>query len=134
MRVTVEKKLRRATGRSNCILTSSAGIEGSNGSPLSGALLASLVQNLGHHGLTIIVLELEDVCGDLDLERVEDTLVPSQEDVSNFVLAEIKTALEDVVGLSNELHVTVFDTWVQWSLNLAALEVGLDLPLWTILT
>ena len=41
--------------------------------PLAGALLAGDVGDLGHERLAVIVVVLEDVGGDLDQERVEDT-------------------------------------------------------------
>lgn len=51
-------------------------VEGVNGGPLTGTLLAGLVKDLSDHGDTVSVLELEDVSGDLNEERVEDTVVP----------------------------------------------------------
>lgn len=51
-------------------------VEGVNGSPLTGTLLAGLVKDLSDHGDTVSVLELENVSGDLNEERVEDTAVP----------------------------------------------------------
>ena len=51
-------------------------VEGVNGGPLSGSLLSSSVEDLLDHGDTVSVVELEDVSGDLDQERVEDALLP----------------------------------------------------------
>ena len=91
--------------------TRHASVKGGNGSPLAGTLLTCLVEDLGDEGLAIVVLELEDVGSDLNEERVEDTLVPLVEDVGNFTLASTEATLEDIVGLSNQLHVTVLDTF-----------------------
>lgn len=60
--------------------------------------------------LSIVVLELEDVHRDLNQEGVEDALVPFAEDISNFIIAELESTLEDIVGLCNQLHVAVLDT------------------------
>lgn len=91
-------------------LTRSAGVEGSNSGPLSSTLLASLVQNLGDHRLAIGILVLEHVGGNLDQEGIEDTSVPFLEDTSDLILSKTETAFENVVGLSDQLHITVFDT------------------------
>jgi len=91
-------------------LTWNTGIEGSDSSPFTGTLLSSRVENLIDHVFVIVVLELEDVGGDVDQERVEDTLVPLEEDIRDFIIGEIETMSEDVIGLSNQLHVTVFNT------------------------
>ena len=50
---------------------------------------------------TIVILELEDVGGDLDQERVENTLVPVNENIRDLVAGEVETVPEDVIGLSN---------------------------------
>lgn len=91
-------------------LTRHASIESSNSSPLSGTLLTSRVEDLGDNGLTVVIVELENLGGDFDQEGIEDALVPCQEDVGNLAFLETETTLEDVVCLSNQLHVTVFDT------------------------
>lgn len=107
-------------------------VEGVNGSPLTGTLLAGLVKDLSDHGDTVSVLELENVSGDLNEERVEDTAVPLVKDASNLVLIELKTSLEDVVGLSDQLHVSVLDTVVD-HLNVVA-GTGLTNPVTARLT
>jgi len=91
-------------------LTWNTGVEGSDSSPFTGTLLSSRVENLVNHVFTIVILELEDVGGDVDQEGVEDTLVPLEEDIRDFIIGEIETMFEDVIGLSNQLHVTVFNT------------------------
>lgn len=92
------------------MLTRHAGIESCHCGPLASALLARLVKDLGDHGLTILIVEPEDVGGDLDQEGVKDTLVPPGENVGDLLLGAAETALQDVVGLSDKLHVTIFDT------------------------
>ena len=57
-----------------------AEVEGVDGSPLSGSLLGSRVEDLGDEGNTVVVVVLENVGGDLDEVGVEDTLVPGLED------------------------------------------------------
>jgi hypothetical protein len=89
-----------------------AGIESVDGSPLAGSLLASLIEDLLDERDAIVILELKDIGGDVDEERVEDALVPLEEDVSDLILGDPKTTLENVIRLSDELHVTVFDTIV----------------------
>ena len=87
-------------------------VESVDGSPLAGTLLTSRVHNLLDNGDTVVVVLVHDVAGDLDQEGVEDTGVPLGEDITNLLVAKAKTALHDVVGLANQLHVTVLDTVV----------------------
>jgi hypothetical protein len=47
-----------------------AEVEGVDGSPLASTLLASLVENLLDEGGAIVIVEVHDVAGDLDEERV----------------------------------------------------------------
>lgn len=108
MRVTVQSQTIIAPIASRP--TRSSCIKGINSSPLSGTLLASLVQNLGDHGLAIGVLVLEDVGGDVNEERVENALVPFLKDTGNLVLLELEAALEDVISLGDQLHITILDT------------------------
>ena len=91
-------------------LTWGSSVQRSDSGPLSGTLLASLVQNLGDDGLAIIVLEFKNVGSDVDEERVKNTLVPLQDDIGNLVFFQTKTTFEDIVGFRDELHVTVLDT------------------------
>lgn len=74
-------------------------VKGVDGGPLAGTLLASRVEDLLEHGSSIVVVEVHDVAGDFDEERVEDALVPLGEDVANLLVVHAKTALHDVVGL-----------------------------------
>lgn len=76
-----------------------AEVEGVNSSPLAGTLLASLVEDLLNERSAVVVVEVHDVAGDLNEERVQDTLVPLGEDVTNLLVGEAEGALHDVVGL-----------------------------------
>merc|ERR1711939_688658 len=78
-----------------------AEVESVNGSPLASTLLASRVEDLLEEWGSIVVVEVHNIAGDLNEEGVEDALVSHAE-----------TALHDVVGLSDQLHVTVLDTVV----------------------
>jgi hypothetical protein len=102
-----------------------AGIESVDGSPLAGSLLASLIEDLLDERDAIVILELKDIGGDVDEERVEDALVPLEEDVSDLILGDPKTTLENVIRLSDELHVTVFDTLAPKSIPMKARGVCL---------
>lgn len=92
-------------------LTRNTGFEGSDGGPLSSALLSSRVENLVGHEFPIIIFEPENVGGDFDQERVEDALIPFGEDICDLIVGDIETTPEDFIGLSNQLHVTVFNAW-----------------------
>lgn len=76
-----------------------AEIEGVDSSPLSSTLLAGLVENLLNKGSAVIVVVLEDVAGDLNQERVQNSLVPLVEDLANFVGSKTNTAFQDIVRL-----------------------------------
>ena len=90
-----------AREKHKCRLTGDTGFKGGNSSPLASALLSSRVENLIDHMFTIVILEFEDVGGDVDQERVENTLVPVNENIRDLVAGEVETVPEDVVGLSN---------------------------------
>jgi hypothetical protein len=45
-------------------------VESVDGGPLSGTLLSSGIEDLSDHGDTVLVIESEDISGDLDEERV----------------------------------------------------------------
>jgi hypothetical protein len=45
-------------------------VESVDGGPLSGTLLSSGIEDLSDHGDTVLVVESEDISGDLDEERV----------------------------------------------------------------
>jgi hypothetical protein len=80
--------------------------------PLAGTLLASGIHDLLNNGNTIVVVLVHDIASDLDQERVEHTLVPLGEDIAHLLVGHAKSTLHDVVGLANQLHVTVLDTVV----------------------
>jgi len=87
-------------------------VESVDGSPLSGTLLGSGIEDLGNEGSTIFVVVPEDFGSDFDQVGIEDTLVPGLEDISDFTFGHSETTLEDIVSLGDELHVTVLDTVV----------------------
>lgn len=76
-----------------------AHVEGVDGGPLAGTLLASRVEDLLEEGSAILVVVVHDVAGDLDEERVEHALVPLSEDVTDLLVGHANTTLHDVVGL-----------------------------------
>lgn len=89
-----------------------AEVKGVDGGPLAGTLLAGLVKDLLDERSSVVVVVVEDVTGDFDQEGVKDTSVPLAEDITNLLGGEAETALEEVIGLTNQLHVTVLDTVV----------------------
>lgn len=95
--------------------------------------MSSLVQNLGKDGFTVIILEFEDIGSNFDQEGVKDALVPLGEDIGDLIFVETQTALQDVVGLSDELHVTILDTFEYRISQIIKKKFG-NQPLWTILT
>lgn len=76
-----------------------AEVQSVDGGPLAGTLLAGLVEDLLDEGSAIVVVVVENVTGDLNEERVEDTGVPLGENVTDLLAGETKTALENIVGL-----------------------------------
>lgn len=76
-----------------------AEIQSVDGGPLAGTLLTCGVEDDIDGGGAVLVDVLEDITGDFDEERVQDTLVPLLENVTDFGVAQSKTALHDVVGL-----------------------------------
>lgn len=72
-----------------------------DGSPLAGALLAGLVEDLLDEGLAVIVVVVHDVAGDFNQERVQDTLVPFGKDIAHLLVGEAEDTLHDVVGLKS---------------------------------
>lgn len=78
-----------------------AQVEGVDGSPLSGTLLTGLVKDLLDERSAIVVVVAEDVTGDFDQERVQDTLVPLVENVTHLLAAQTEATLQDVVCLQN---------------------------------
>lgn len=107
-------------------LTWNTGVKGSNSSPFTSTLLASRVEDLVNHGFTVVVLELEDVCGDINQKGVKDALIPFEEDIRDLIVGDVKTAPEDVIGLSDQLHVTVFNAWAILSAGIIVIDKNLS--------
>ncbi len=74
-------------------------IERVDGSPLSGSLLASRVEDFFDKWGSVVVVEVHDVAGNLDQEGVKDALVPLGEDITDLLSAHSKTTLHDVIRL-----------------------------------
>ena len=104
-----------------------AEIKSVDGGPLSGTLLSSRIHNFLEERSSVIVVEVHDIAGNFDQERVENTLVPSRENIANLLVWHSESTLHDIVGLgmlvkpsesswntyfANQLHVTVFNTVV----------------------
>jgi hypothetical protein len=81
--------------------TSGASVKSSNGCPLASAFLPSLVQDLSNEGNVIIIVELQDIRGDLNEEGIEDTLVPLLKYVCDLLLMQAKATLEDVISFGD---------------------------------
>lgn len=106
---------RRKATREDSLADESDGhakVKGVDGGPLAGTLLAGRVEDLLKERSSIVVVEVENVAGNLDQERVKDTLVPLGEDITHLLVAQTETTLQDVISLADELHVTVLDTIV----------------------
>lgn len=80
-----------------------AEVQSIDGGPLAGTLLASLVEDLVNKGSAIVVVVVEDITGDLDQEGVKNTGVPLGENITNLLGGETDTALEDIVGLNDDV-------------------------------
>ena len=78
-----------------------AEIQRVDGSPLASTLLASLVEDLLNQRLAVVVIVSENVAGDLDQERVQDTVVPLGKNLSDLRDGHAHAALHDVIGLTN---------------------------------
>jgi hypothetical protein len=91
-----------------------AEIQSGHGSPLSGSLLSSRVQDAIDNVLAgaILLLLAEDVGSDLDQERVQITLVPLGEGISELIVGDAQQLFKEMVRFSNQLHISVLDTVV----------------------
>lgn len=78
-----------------------AQIKGVDGSPLSSALLARLIEDLLDKRCPVIIIVLENVASDLDQEGIKDTLVPLVKDVTNLRGREANAALQEIICLEN---------------------------------
>ena len=112
--------------------TSSASVERGNSCPFTGSLLTSFVKNFSDNRFTIVIVKFEDICGNLNKERVKDAFVPLQENVGDFTLLEAEATLQNVVCFGDQLHVAILDTFRQVKRYWAEEEE--NIPLCTILT
>jgi hypothetical protein len=87
-------------------------VQSVDGGPLAGTLLTSGVHDLLDNGSAIIVVLVHDIASNLDQERVEHALVPLGEDIAHLLVGHAKSTLHDIVGLADQLHVTVLNTVV----------------------
>lgn len=85
-----------------------AKVKSVNGGPLAGTLLAGLVKDLLNEGSAIVVVIVENIAGDLNEERVQNTSVPLGENVTNLLGGETETTLKDVVSLQSDALVLQF--------------------------
>lgn len=74
-------------------------VKGVDGGPLASTLLTGLVENLLNKRSAVVVVVVEDIPGDLDQERVQDTLVPLSKDICDLLGGETETTLEQIIGL-----------------------------------
>ncbi|EEQ40117.1 hypothetical protein CLUG_04245 [Clavispora lusitaniae ATCC 42720] len=88
-------------------------VQSVDSSPLTSSLLTSSVQDLFNQWLSISrVIEVHDVSGNFNQERVQNTVVPLRENVTDFLVRELAHSLHQIIGLTNQLHVTILDTIV----------------------
>jgi hypothetical protein len=81
--------------------------------PFAGALLLGFIEHQVYHGLPGLGIgPAEDIGCDLDQVRLELALVPFAENLGQLGVAQTQAALEQVVGLSNQLHVAILDAVV----------------------
>ena len=113
--------VRREKDKDKFRQTWDTGFKGSDSSPFPSTLLSGRVEDLIDHGFTVIILELENVGGYFDQERVKNTAIPAGEDFRNLIVGEIQSTPEDFIGLSNQLHVTVFNPWAILSTGIIAI-------------
>jgi hypothetical protein len=112
-----------------------AEVKSVNGSPLAGTLLASLVEDLVNKGSAIVIIVVEDITGDLNEERVENTSVPLGENITNLLGGETETTLEDIVGLQPSANaLDAFQKFSSWLTSQISCMSPYSIPLWTILT
>lgn len=112
-----------------------AKVQSVDGGPLAGTLLASLVEDLVNKGSAIGVVVVEDITGDLDQEGVKNTSVPFGENITNLLGGETDTALEDIVGLNNDVSGLPENILLESSLtSQISCMSPYSIPLWTILT
>lgn len=112
-----------------------AEVQSVDGGPLAGTLLASLVEDLVNKGSAIVVVVVEDITSDLDQEGVKNTAVPLGENITNLLGGETDTALEDIVGLNDDVSGFPENVLLKSSLtSQISCMSPYSIPLWTILT
>ena len=89
-----------------------AEIERADDRPLARALLAGGVENLVDDRLAVFVLFGKDLAGDFDQVTVQLALVPLGKDLVQLIGVKAKPALQQVVGLADQLHIAVLDAVV----------------------
>ena len=87
-------------------------VQGRDAGPLAGALLACGVPDVLHQGRAVLVLEAQDVPGDLDQVGVQLRLVPLGKDLMHLLVGEAQQVPHELVGFADELHVAVLDAVV----------------------
>lgn len=123
-----ERRARKNLGSSNTLILNGRESSGENSltnksngggqvkcvdsSPLTSTLLAGGIKNLLHERSSIVIVEVEDITGNLNQEGVQNTLIPLGKDVGDLLVSKAGTSLEQVVRLANELHVTILNTVV----------------------
>jgi hypothetical protein len=66
-----------------------------------GYLLTRGIHDFSDEGLSVCVIVLEDVGGDFNQERVQDTLIPTGKDFRAFSLCHPQSPFHKVIGLQN---------------------------------
>ena len=84
-------------------------VERADHRPLARALLSRRIQNLVHQRRPVVVLLGEDVARDLDQVAIQLALVPLREHLVQLVGRQAEPAMQQIVGLANQLHVAVLD-------------------------
>lgn len=112
-----------------------AKVQGVDGGPLAGTLLASLVKDLINKGSAIVIVIVEDITGDLNEEGVQNTGVPLGENITNLLGGQTQTALEEIVGLDHVSGCTMHNLQFKNDLtSQISCMSPYSMPLWTILT
>jgi hypothetical protein len=76
-----------------------AEVQSVDGGPFSSAFLASRVHDLLEEWLSIFIVEVHNVAGNLNQERIKDALVPLGEDITHLLASHTEATLHNVVGL-----------------------------------
>ena len=87
-------------------------VEGGDGGPFAGALLAGGVEDVVQHVAAVLILLREDVAGDLHEVAVEVALVPLGEGRVHLLIAHAEDILHYMVAFADKLDVAVLDAVV----------------------